>query len=179
MHIVSGPHYAKDRWLSHPQTILLDSAHYRFEKSGKWVSTDFVSLGWMNRQGGRDFVEGVGRQVPEIKNNATGDKSIFLADYDGPIEDADTIRLHPAREKPTKSLLNSLHEHRTAIGYNTTALVMAALEGLEIDCRSEQSIMSKPNWRQLLPYIDWKYSDIESGDAWAHLISSLNQLSSL
>jgi len=140
---------------------------------------DWVSIGWMNGKGGRDFVVGEGRKPPEIKDNASGDKSIFLADYDGALEKADTVRFHPNQAKHSKSLLESLHEHRTAIGYNTTALVTAALEGLDVVCRSEQNIMFQANWLDLLPYADWKYSEIESGELWGHLALSRNQLLSL
>ena len=175
MHIVSGPHYAKHRWQGHPQTILLDRAYYHEEKSGKWASMDWVSLGWLNGKGGRDFVEGVGRTPPEIKDNAGKDGVIFLADYDGPLEKADTVRFHPIQAKHPKSLLESLHEHKTAIGYNTTALVTAALEGLDIVCRSEQNIMHQANWLNLLPFADWNYSEIEKGEAWGHLALSLSQ----
>ena len=129
----------------------------------------------MNSAGGRDFVAGVGRESPEIKDNATGRKSIFLADYDGPIEEADTVRLHPAHANYPKTLLESLREHGKAIGYTTTALVTAALEGLEVTCLSEQNIMSQPNWLELLPYTDWHLSEIESGELWSHLLLSLNQ----
>lgn len=116
------------------------------------------------------------RPRPEIKDNASGEKTIFLADFDGPIEPADTVRLHPAQATSDKSLLDSLHEHRTAIGYNTTALVTAALEGLDIICKSSQNIMSQENWIDLLPYADWHYSEIQKGTAWEHLEHSLSQL---
>jgi len=168
LHVISGPYFAKSHWVGNPNTILLDRCYYR-------GNPEFVSLGWMNGQGGRDFFAGEGRGPPEIKNNATGTKLIFLADYDGPLEDADTVRFHPAQAAHPKTLLESLREHRKAIGYGTTALVTAALEGLEVTCRSEQNIMSQPNWRELLPYADWGLTEIESGEAWAHLKLSQSQ----
>jgi hypothetical protein len=164
--------------MGHPRVLMIDRAYipeHQF-KSGEWASEDWISIGWMNAQGGRDFTAGSGRPRPSIKNNASGHKTIFLADYDGPIEEADTIRLHPAQATNEKSLLESLHEHRTAIGYNTTALVTAALEGLDIICKSQQNIMSQENWIDLLPYADWHYSEIQKGETWQHLQSSLNQL---
>lgn len=169
VHIVSGPHFAKRYWLGHPNTILLDHCYYR-------GNPEHVSLGWMNKQGGRDFVEGTGRTPPEIQDNATGDRSIFLTDYEGPIEKADTIRLHPATQQYPQSLLDSIREHRYAIGYDTTALVTAALEGLSITCLAKTSIMSQNNWLNLLPYADWNLSEIESGELWNHLRLSLNRL---
>lgn len=168
IHIVSGPHYAKQYWINHPRVILLDRSYYNQVKS-KWVSEDWVSLGWMNKNGGRDFKAGSGRKSPEPKTGKAGRGSIFLADYNGPVEQADTIRLHPQREHNPEPLHDALHRHARAIGYNTTALVTAGLEGLEVVCKSKESIMYQPNWLELLPYADWKYSEIESGELWQHL----------
>jgi len=164
IHVISGPHFAKRYWLDHPNTILLDHCYYL-------GNPEHVSLGWMNSRGGRDFIEGAGKELPAVSDNATGDKSIFLADYNGPLEKADTVRLHPVEGKYDKTLLESLHEHRYAVGYNTTALVTAALEGLEVTCLSKESIMSQENWLNLLPYADWHLSEIESGELWSHLQS--------
>ena len=173
IHVVSGPHYAKRYWLKHPRTILLDRALYRDgPKPLSMASMPFVSLGWMNSEGGRRFHMGTGRKPPQIKNNFGSKGSIFLGDYNGPIEQADTIRLHPDNKKHDEPLLNALRRHKTAIGYRTTALITAALEGLEIECKDSQNIMFQLNWLRLLPYADWHYSEIESGEAWEHLIHS-------
>lgn len=169
VHIVSGPYFAKSKWLGHPNTILIDRCYYKGDP-------EHVSIGWMNAQGGRDFVAGAGREPPEIKANATGHKSIFLADYDGNIEYADTIRHHPAKAASNTGLIEALRQHRVAIGYNTTALVTAALEGLDIICKSDTNIMSRDNWLDLLPYADWSLAEVEAGDAWEHLRLSRNQL---
>jgi len=169
IHVVSGPHFAKHFWLDHPNTILLDRCYYR-------GNPEHVSFGWLNNQGSRDFIVGAGRPRPGILDNASGDKTIFLADYQGAIEDADTVRLHPLDGKYDKSLLESLREHKFAIGYNTTALVTAAIEGLNVTCLSKNSIMSQENWLDLLPYADWHMSEIESGELWDHLRLSLNRL---
>ena len=169
IHIVSGPHYAKQYWINHPRVIWLDRSYYNQVKSGKWVSEDWVSVGWMDKNGGRIFRPGTGRKAPKPQDGGTGKGSIFLADYDGPVEQADTVRLHPARESNPEPLHDALHRHARAIGYNTTALVTAALEGLEIECKSKESIMYQSNWLELLPYADWRYSEIESGELWEHL----------
>ena len=172
VHIVSGPHYAKDAWLGHPRTILLDRAYYHEEKSGQWASMDFVSLGWLRSDGGRTFKVGQGRPAPTIAERPTGG-TLFLADYLGPIEDADTVRLHPSQQPSGETLQSVLRRHSHAIGYQTTALVAAALEGLEITCKDKRNIMSEPNWLELLPYADWHFTEIQSGEAIAHLWSSL------
>jgi hypothetical protein len=166
VHIVSGPHFAKDRWLGHPRTILLDRAYYRDgSKPSGMASMPDISLGWMREDGGRIFELGSGRNPPTPKDRPSYGGTIFLADYGGPIERADTIRYHPADKRPGNTLSEALRGHRTAIGYQTTALVTAALEGLEIVCKDKRNIMFEKNWLQLLPYADWHYSEIESGEA--------------
>lgn len=178
IHIISGPHFAKANWLNHPNVILIDRAYIPEHqvKSGEWVSEDWISVGWMNPLGGRNFIEGKGRDVPEV-GTPTGDKTIFLADYNGPIEGADTVRLHPQNRKYESSLAEALHGHHYAIGYETTALVTAGLAGLEVICKGKSSIMLEPNWLQLLPYADWHYSEINSGELWDHLRLSRDLLS--
>lgn len=130
---------------------------------------DWVSLGWMNSDGGRDFSIGSGRNAPEIKDHRNSGSSIFLADYNGEIERADEVRLHPESERPRDGLCEALRRHGVAIGYKTSALVIAGLEGLEVICKDSTNIMAQPNWLELLPYADWHYSEIQSGEAWEHL----------
>ena len=166
IHIVSGPHFAKRFWLNHPRTILLDRAYWHEEKTGLWKSMDWVSLGWLRKDGGRRFTSGNGRRPPRINLPPDTGGTIFLADFNGPLERADTIRLHPANEKPNEGLAEVLRKHRIAIGYTTSALVAAGLEGLEVVCKDKRNIMSEPNWLELLPYADWHYSEIQSGEAW-------------
>ena len=167
IHIVSGPHYAKSRWEG-DKTILLDSAYYHDEKSGKWVSTDWVSLGWLGADGEPIFEQGEGREPPEIQENH-GTGTIFLADYGGPYEAADTLRYHPAEKTPPEPLPQALARHKTAIGYKTAALVRAALMGLDVISRKPNHIINNPDWLIKLPYIDWRYDEIQSGEAWEHL----------
>src|SRR5574341_606899 len=88
-HIVSGPHYAKRFWQQHSRTVLLDHSYYHEERSGRWHSMDWVSLGWMREDGGRRFNVGSGRMPPPIEDLAADAGTIFLADYGGPIEPAD------------------------------------------------------------------------------------------
>ena len=171
IHIISGNHFAKQYWIGHPRTIWLDKRLYKEgPKSNGMHSDPFVSLGWMNKQGHRDFVIGNDRQPVETKPLKTGDRSIFLADYMGKIEQADTIRYHPAQKMEKEPLLEALARHDIAIGYTSTALITAAIEGLQIVCRDKYYILNDPNWREILPYADWHYSEIESGEAWEHLI---------
>jgi hypothetical protein len=170
IHIVSGPHYAKSVWLDHPAVLWLDRSYYHEEKSGRWKSMDWVSLGWLRADGARVFESGAGRAPPSVEDRPENGGTIFLADYGGPVETADTVRRHPADEPPREGLREALRRHRIAIGYQTTALVAAALAGLEIICKDPRNILWQPNWLELLPYADWHWTEIESGSAWGHLM---------
>jgi len=132
-------------------------------------SDPYVSLGWLNKEGDRDFVIGTNRPALEIKPLKMGNRTIFLADYMGTVEMADTIRYHPAQKTETEPLLDALARHDIAIGYSSTALITAAIEGLQIVCKDESYILNRSNWKDILPYADWHYSEIESGEAWEHL----------
>lgn len=126
----------------------------------------------MNSDGGRTFKTGSGRKQPERKSKENNGRSIFLADYGCTPEPADAIRFHPADRASESPLLEVLRSYGIAIGYQTSALVTAGLEGLEVICKDETNIMSEPNWLELLPYADWHLNEIASGDAWEHLIKN-------
>ena len=157
---------------------MIDRAYYHPGYS-KWKGMDWISIGWLKPDGSRFIRIGEGRQKPEINERPEKGGTIFLADYDGPIEEADTVRLHPEHNKksgppPTETLHEALRRHRTAIGYRTSSLVTAALEGLEVICKDSRNIMSNPRWHDILPYADWKYSEIQSGELWEHLKHDLH-----
>lgn len=130
----------------------------------------------MRSDGGRRFRIGAGRKAPDPKSRRASSRSIFLADYGGPIEQADAVRLHPSEQSYPESLVQALDGYGIAIGYQTTALVTAALEGLEVVCKDSRNIMWEPNWLELLTYADWHYKEIESGDAWEHLKHDLDPI---
>jgi len=161
IHIILGPHYAKQHWLKHERVILLDRCYYN-------SSHNHVSVGWMNNIGGRDFKLGSGKD--KLKTlEPIGNKSLFLADYNGVVENADIVRLHPENCRYETSLQDSINECNRATGYETTSLVQAALCGLEINCKGNTSILKKDNWLELLPYANWSYDEIRSGELWQHL----------
>jgi len=130
---------------------------------------DWVSIGWLRSDGGRHLRVGSGRPVPFIESRPETGGTIFLSDYGGKIEQADTVRRHPADEAPKETLRAALRRHRIAVGYRTTALVSAALAGLEIVCKDARNIMHELNWLELLPYTDWHWTEIENGKAFEHL----------
>lgn len=156
-----GSNYAKHHWLNHDRVVLLDRCYFGNTRNN-------VSIGWMNKKGGRDFKVGSGKKPLYIRKSY-GTKTLFLADYNGVIEPADIIRLHPANEHSKSTLIEDIKKCRSATGYNSTALVKAALNGLEITCKGDQSILNQKNWVELLPYANWNYKEILSGELWAHL----------
>lgn len=159
-HIVIGPWFALPFWQTHPRTIWVDRAFYKSDP-------EHVSIGWATKTGGRKFIFGEGRTPPKRAEKKSGDRTIFLADYNGPIEPAHTIRLHPAQEPAKESLKEALAKHDIAIGYKTTALVAAYLSGLEVIAKDPEHILNQG--AELLPYADWGITEIESGEAWQHL----------
>lgn len=161
VHVVLGPNYAKAKWINHNRVILLDRNYYL-------SCSDHVSIGWMNKEGGRDFKVGTGKKDLIIRE-PNGIKSLFLADYNGVIEKADIVRLHPANKKHKTTLYEDINNCNRATGYNTTALVEAALNGLKITCKGNTSILNNKNWLKLLPYANWHYNEIKSGEVWEHL----------
>lgn len=167
LHVVMGPHYAKNHYLGHSNVILLDRCYYRGDP-------EHVSLGWMNAEGGRDFVSGGNsRPGPEPAPLKMGSRSIFLQDWHGPyderIDKADKIRKHPAEEADKTPLETVLESYDIAIGYRTTSLVTAALMGLRVICRDRQNIVANSNYLELLPWADWSHDEIREGKAWEHL----------
>lgn len=163
-HVVLGPHYALDQWRWSRDVILIDRCFYR-------GNPDHVSAGWWNPGiQARTFSAGEGRTPPEIRpKDFHGNKTIFLADYNGPVETADTVRLHPGNKHYEETLEAALSRHDVAIGHSTTALVTAALMDLEIICRDPAHILNQPNWLELLPYADWSIKEISEGLMWQHL----------
>lgn len=168
IHIVSGPWYAKQAWLDHPRVILIDRAYLPTHqiKSGKYISEDFISVGWMTKTGGRKFYENIGRS-PIQKGFTEGTKSIFLCDYKGkPTCKVDMVRWHPNDVSTVSTLEEDLSLCDRAYGYHTSALVTAALMGLKVTSFDPEHILNQENWLQLLPYADHSADQIKSGETW-------------
>ena len=173
-HIISGPNFAYREWLGKPNVLMIDRAFWHPEKTGLWQSMDWISIGWLQPNGSRIFNIGNGRKAPEVASRKSEGGTIYLRDYQSDYEEeADTVRYHPSERKSEETLDQALERHSVAIGYKTSALVTAALKGLEVICKDERNIMSEPNWLELLPYADWHFSEIQSGEALECLWSSL------
>lgn len=169
IHIVSGPHYAANWWQGHDNVIMIDRELYHPDPPDCYNSMPWVSVGWLRADGSRHWYSTGGKKLPLVFDKPATGGTIFLADYNGPYEKADTVRLHPA-ERPEKEPLGLvLRRHTTAIGYRTSALVKAGLHGLDIICKDKRSIMSEKNWLELLPYADWNVTQFKTGELWNHL----------
>lgn len=185
IHVVLGPHYAKQRWLGH-RTLLLDR--------GWWGDHTWdVSLSWMTPDGAHTISDGspADRPKPEMRPwKEAEERSLVLLDYGfqgtGWAEHARncSVRLHPANCTPPESLHNALDRHDYAVGYGTTALVAAAIAGLPVVCLDHRNPVmpvasqdlplvrpSRTQWLNNLSYHQYNGNEIADGTAWAFLKS--------
>lgn len=188
LHVVLGPHYAKQQWLGH-RTLLLDR--------GWWGDSSWdVSLSWMTPEGGHTITDGnLGdRPQPELqpwKERET--HCLVLADYGMIVTPQNvgdltryrvTIRPHPATVKPYEGLHDALSRHDLAVGFGTTALVAAAIHGLPCVCLDARNVaapvgssdlrLRRPDrrqWLNNLSYHHYNGNEIADGTAWAFLKS--------
>ena len=98
----------------------------------------------------------------------TGNKRIYLCDYaDGPAGCYDTVRRHPAQQKPTTTLQHDLDTHDIAIGRSTTALVDAAIQGLRVETSDPHSpvygLVDRDQWIRDLAWHNWSTDELASG----------------
>lgn len=193
IHIVQGPHFAKRRWQGHPRTILLDRCFYGDPDA-------FVSLGWLRPDGGRTFPVDCPpdrwhrtRPAPPIREPMQREH-LVLGDYEEQREAAAryinslpagavTYRGHPHAEPwpacpapvdQRTPLPVLLARHRKAYGWAGTALVAAALAGLEVRCADRRSVVwplasgliAPDRWCYDLAYANWSEAEVAAGDAW-------------
>lgn len=191
VHVVLGPHYARDRWAGN-HTILLDR--------GWWGDPAWdVSIGWMNHNTGMIISTGNDdtRPKPELlamREGATpfrpGSRCIGLLDYGMPPEKlsqqytvgyalhpqwrADAIRPHPA-DKTQGDLIDALAGFHRAIGYRTSALVTALIQGLRVYCLDvrnpahHDNCPSRETWLNNLSHHHYNGDEIASGLVWEFL----------
>lgn len=160
-HIVIGPHFAK--W---PNALMLDRAY--------WGDPDYVSVHWLKdgekvRTTGNPY-----REHPPFLPYKDGNRVIYLCDYGEVVETAATVRLHPAQRKPERTLYEDLAQHEIAVGGRTTALVDAALMGLEVRTDDPHSPVwpirnrtgNREQWLRDLAWHNWSKSEIMNGNMW-------------
>ena len=169
-HVVFGPWFALDKWRHAPRVLYIDRAY--------WGDPDRVCVHWL-RQGEKIYGACMDyRPIPTVIPYRNSQKRIYLCDYgQEPEGDYDAIRRHPADGDALRSLMDDLDGYGIAIGRRTTALVTAAIAGLEIITSDRHS----PVWpisgrrggrEQLLTRLawhNWSLDEIERGYAWEHL----------
>lgn len=191
VHICLGPNYALRYWAGHPRTVLLDRAYWGDARR-------FVTLGWLHADGGRttavncppDRWQIQGEQLLPLREQ--GGKTIVLGDYSSTpgnlsraIADhkADAYRPHPMAppwpECPvpiiTGPLELALADYSTAVGWRTSALVTAGLQGLHLVSLDDRGPARRwareyrEGWCYDLAYANWHESEIADGTAWEWL----------
>ena len=165
IHVCIGPNFALRNWRN-KRTLLLDRAY--------WGDPKRVSVHWL-RHGERVWNDrDLGpRSHPELKPMKEGDKTIYLCDYgeSPPKGDYDTVRRHPANGKSPESLIKALSKHDKAAGRRSTALVTAAIHGLQVETNDPHSLVyslcggvDREQWITALAWHNWSLKEIESGE---------------
>ena len=169
IHVVIGPHYAKQQNLNN-RTLLLDRAF--------WGDPDYISLGWMQPDGGRVFAVNCpdDRPKPDLMPMKKGTRTLLLLDY-GSVQtiEANEVRRHPSDAKPVEALREALSRNDIAVGGMTTALVDAAIHGLYTVALDPNSPIKgieyygREQWLNNLSYMNWNDTELRSGEALKHL----------
>ena len=187
IHIVSGPHYALNRWRSHERVLMIDRAY--------WGDPDYISIGWLNNDGSRRFATGKEpRYQPGLFPwRVRAQSALILADYGQDTTEAErfarktfghtTVRRHPADKDEPVSLVSQLMLHDVAIGGAGSALVQAAVLGVPCICNNPENpaypVASRINadlyfgdrwqWLHDLSYRQFNHNEIADGTAWEYL----------
>ena len=188
VHCIIGPWYAFREYRNHPGVLYLDRAC--------WDHPAYTCINWL--AGGEKVWSwglcGTARNHPQLKPRKTeGRRAIVLCDYNEPSYQYEnrlrphfshiTIRKHPAQmgtcgHQPP-SLVEQLADHQFAIGKRTSALVTAAIEGLNVFCVDPYSpvypvacpvpslsVASRAAWLRDLSWHHWTPDEIAAGQAW-------------
>lgn len=198
LHVVQGPWYARDRWLGHPRTVLLER--------GWWGDpARDVSLGWMTADGGLSIRAGCADDrfkpvlAPWKPPRDFEARALLLLDYGQSPDPAVvqaltavpnpallTVRQHPNSCAPSESLSAAFQRCDFALGHRTSALVSACIAGLPVVCfdhrnpvwpmasNNLRSLMrvQREGWLRDLSYHQWHADEIANGQAWAFLMES-------
>ena len=165
IHVCIGPNFALRYWRN-SRTLLLDRAY--------WGDPKRVSAHWL-KGGERSWLAGdlEPRDHPELKPEKTGDKTIYFCDYGEkpPQGQFDTVRRHPADAASPESLSKALSRHDKAAGVRSTALVSAAIAGLQVETSDPHSLVyplcngvDREQWITALAWHNWSLKEIESGE---------------
>ena len=190
IHIVSGPWYALPTWQGKPNVLWLDRCFYGNAR-------DYVSLGWLNADGSRDFrntdkTEGKGI-LPELKSSKKRRLcAVVFGDYGGdPREhlkyarkkyDSVWFRPHPSDTGlspylPLRGELSSVWQiGDVAIGHSSTVLVDAEINGLFVESTDPRHVVhhngDREAWLKRLSWAQWHLDELANGSFWEHLCLS-------
>ena len=186
VHVISGPHFAYERWKD-STPLMIDRAW--------WGDPEYVALFWLMPDGTRRYASGTApRQKPEMKEWNTGDSScLILADYaqdTTAIEvfantrfDSVTVRKHPAEQKG-EPLREALMKTDVVIGHSSTSLFESIKDGKPTICTDPQNECApacsswvngelfrgdRTEWLHEMSYKQWSLGEISSGEAWDSL----------
>jgi len=168
-HIVLGPWFALDKWRHAHSVLYIDRAY--------WGDPDSVSVHWLKngekvcgtKQGGRD--------TPAVLPYRQSQKRIYLCDYgQEPEGDYDAVRYHPA-DGSTGTLQDALEGYGIALGRRTTALLDAAIAGLQVITTDGHSpvwpisgrLGGREQLLRRLAWHNWTIDEITRGLMWEHL----------
>jgi len=165
LHVCMGPWFAYSRWRL-ANTLYIDRAY--------WGDPYCVSVHWLKAGEKRFTASSVRRGHPPLRPMKTGSMTIYLCDYgDRGVDHCDTVRRHPADIEPTETLEQALARHQRAIGGRSTALVDAAIMGLEIHTDDLHSPVyplvrgvPREDWIVDLAVHNWSIDEIAAGEMW-------------
>jgi len=162
IHVVLGPWFALNQW-RFSNTLYIDRAY--------WGDPDHVSVHWLQNGEKVRTKNNPYRWHPNLKPMKKGTRRLYLCDYAcNPDGEYETVRYHPAQISPSRPLIDDLNCHDIAIGRRTTALVDAAIHGLQIETSDPNSpvygITDREQWACDLAWHNWSLNEIESGAMW-------------
>ena len=160
LHVILGPWFAYKQW-RYANTLMLDRAY--------WGDPDCASLHWLQNGEKVYLRDRPHRDHPKLKKEKTGDRRIYLCDYNQtPDGEYDTVRYHPAEKSGQCSLAEALQAHDIAIGKRSTALVDAVIHGLRVETDDPHSpvygLTSRRQWIRDLAWHNWSRDEIASGE---------------
>jgi hypothetical protein len=201
IHICIGPHYAYQQCLG-KNTIYLDRCLWGDD-------LDAVCMGWLNEYGGIIYPDNCDdeRYKPYtrgwIDEGTSGaimllDYGVYPADiiraaqkaYGGP--GGVDIRPHPATGKKLPPLLDQIKGRGVVIGFKTTALIDAVINGCPVISFDDRSAVwpvaghdimdikrpDRTQWLNNLSYAQWRGEEIQTGEALEYVLTSYDAATS-
>jgi hypothetical protein len=207
IHIIQGPWYAYREWFGKKNVLMLDRCFYG--RTQEWctvgwlrpdASRDFMTQGKNGDRWGRHSAE-LGIQLEPLARGSIdvlfGDHAIDATKYRQIFDELRTrggdaaYRPHPsAPEWPdcpvreaSERLDTVLLDTRTAIGFHTSTLVTAALQGVPVVCFDyrnpvyeiaghkigEDGMTDRRAWVYRLAWSQWHLDELRDGTFWKHL----------